>query len=138
MRCTKLIRLPPLLLFAAALCLVSPLPSHAQTTIPLGPAPVCPYGYYDYAPYNCAPYGYYGAEWFPHGIFIGAGPWFHGPRNFRGQVDSKYDPRHGYDRDLPHRGERARHHLSYDFQANATSDGRGHDTNEASYSNDRR
>jgi len=26
----------------------------------LGPAPYCPYGYFDYAPYDCAPYGYYG------------------------------------------------------------------------------
>jgi len=40
--------------------------------------PVCPYGYYDYYPYACAPYGYYGPEWFVGGIFIGAGPWYHG------------------------------------------------------------
>ena len=45
----------------------------------IGPEPACPYGYYDYAPYACAPYGYYGPEWFTGGIFIGAGPWFHGP-----------------------------------------------------------
>jgi len=43
-----------------------------------GPAPICTYGYYDYYPYNCAPYGYYGPDWFVNGIFIGAGPWFHG------------------------------------------------------------
>jgi hypothetical protein len=43
-----------------------------------GPAPVCSYGYYDYDPYDCAPYGYYGPDWFVNGIFIGAGPWFHG------------------------------------------------------------
>jgi hypothetical protein len=43
-----------------------------------GPAPVCPYGYYGYYPYACAPYGYYGPDWFANGIFIGAGPWFHG------------------------------------------------------------
>jgi hypothetical protein len=43
-----------------------------------GPPPVCPYGYYSYYPYACAPYGYYGAEWFSGGIFMGAGPWFHG------------------------------------------------------------
>jgi len=29
----------------------------------IGPAPVCPYGYFDYAPYDCAPYGYYGPDW---------------------------------------------------------------------------
>ena len=38
------------------------------------PAPVCSYGYYNYAPYACAPYGYYGPNWFVGGIFIGAGP----------------------------------------------------------------
>jgi|SRR6516165_147018 len=43
-----------------------------------GPAPVCAYGYYDYYPYACAPYGYYGPNWFVNGVFIGAGPWFHG------------------------------------------------------------
>jgi hypothetical protein len=44
----------------------------------LGPAPVCAYGYYPYYPYACAPYGYYGPQWFASGVFIGAGPWFHG------------------------------------------------------------
>lgn len=44
----------------------------------VGPAPVCPYGYYGYYPYACAPYGYYGPQWFSGGVFIGAGPWFHG------------------------------------------------------------
>ena len=44
---------------------------------PYGP-PACAYGYYPYAPYACAPYGYYGPSWFNGGIFIGAGPWFHG------------------------------------------------------------
>src|SRR6267154_3399979 len=43
-----------------------------------GPAPVCTYGYYDYSPYACAPYGYYGPDWFVGGVFIGAGPWYHG------------------------------------------------------------
>ena len=43
-----------------------------------GPAPVCGYGYYPYYPYACAPHGYYGPDWFANGIFIGAGPWFHG------------------------------------------------------------
>jgi len=44
----------------------------------VGAPPVCPYGYYDYYPYACAPYGYYGPDWFVGGVFIGAGPWFHG------------------------------------------------------------
>src|SRR5271170_6009859 len=46
----------------------------------VGPAPVCSYGYYNYYPYACAPYGFYGPSWFSGGIFIGAGPWFHGYR----------------------------------------------------------
>jgi len=44
----------------------------------VGPAPVCAYGYYPFYPYACAPYGYYGPQWFVSGLFIGAGPWFHG------------------------------------------------------------
>jgi hypothetical protein len=40
--------------------------------------PVCAYGYYPDYPYGCAPYGYYGPTWFVNGIFIGAGPWYHG------------------------------------------------------------
>jgi hypothetical protein len=49
-----------------------------------GPPPICAYGYYDYYPYDCAPYGFYGPDWFVGGVFIGAGPWFHGFRGFRG------------------------------------------------------
>ena len=52
----------------------------------IGPAPVCAYGYYPYYPYACAPYGYYGPDWFVGGVFIGAGPWFHGyGRGFYGR-----------------------------------------------------
>ena len=40
--------------------------------------PVCAYGYYPDYPYACAPYGYYGPSFFANGIFIGAGPWYHG------------------------------------------------------------
>ena len=40
--------------------------------------PVCAYGYYPDYPYACAPYGYYGPNWFAGGVFIGAGPWYHG------------------------------------------------------------
>jgi hypothetical protein len=69
--------------------------------VDIGPEPACPYGYYEYAPYPCAPYGYYGAEWFAGGIFVGAGPWFRGPRGFRGHVDPRFDPRRGYARPCP-------------------------------------
>jgi|SRR5208282_5173472 len=46
--------------------------------------PVCAYGYYPYSPYACAPYGYYGPSWFTGGVFVGAGPWFHGFYGGRG------------------------------------------------------
>jgi hypothetical protein len=67
----------------------------------VGPEPVCSYGYYDYYPYACAPYGYYGPSYFVSGIFIGAGPWYHGyygPR-FYGHPYRYYGHRyygHGY------------------------------------------
>lgn len=97
----------------------------------IGPEPVCPYGYFDYAPYNCAPYGYYGPEWFNGGVFIGAGPWFHGPEHFHGHVDNHYDPHHGYHGRLPQRGARADHahpagHVQH-FKGNEQRDGKGHE-----------
>jgi hypothetical protein len=93
----------------------------AQVAVAVGVAPVCPYGYFDYAPYDCAPYGYYGPDWFIGGVFIGAGPWFHGPRGFYGHVDNRYDPRHGYNGPLPGRGERPFYH----FHGNEARDGHG-------------
>ena len=46
------------------------------------------------AGHDCAPYGYYGPDWFAGGVFLGAGPWFHGHRGFYGHVmDNRYDPR---------------------------------------------
>jgi hypothetical protein len=84
--------------------------------------PVCPYGYFDYAPYACTPYGYYGPDFFVGGVFIGTGPWFRGPRGFAGHVDNRYDPRQGYKGPVPERGEQAFSH----FHANEARDGRGH------------
>jgi hypothetical protein len=81
----------------------------AQVSINIGAAPVCPYGYFDYAPYNCAPYGYYGPEWFTGGVFIGA--WFHGAHGFRGNVDNRFDPHHGYGGPFPGRGDKAFNHF---------------------------
>lgn len=95
----------------------------------VGPPPNCPYGYFDYAPYNCAPYGYYGPEWFTNGVFIGAGPWFHGPAHFRGHVDNHFDPHHGYHGHLPARGEHRDVHNRVDhmehFHGNEMRDGHG-------------
>jgi hypothetical protein len=94
----------------------------AQVAIEIGVAPVCPYGYFDYAPYDCAPYGYYGPDWFTGGFFIGAGPWFHGPRGFYGHVDNRYDPHKGYRGPMPARGAQPFNQ----FHANEARDGRGH------------
>jgi hypothetical protein len=94
----------------------------AQVAVNIGVAPVCPYGYFDYPPYDCAPYGYYGPDWFVGGLFIGAGPWFHGPHGFYGHVDNRYDPRNGYRGPLPERGAQQFNH----FHGNEARDGQGH------------
>lgn len=101
---------------------------HAQVAVEVGPAPDCPYGYYDYPPYNCAPYGYYGPEWFVNGVFIGAGPWFHGSHDFHGHVNNHFDVQHGYHGHLPARGEKPAHPVDHiaNFHGNETRDGRGH------------
>jgi len=105
----------------AAAMFVPSLAAPSQVVVGIGVAPVCPYGYFDYPPYDCAPYGYYGPDWFSGGIFIGAGPWFHGPAGFHGHVDNRYDPHHGYNGPLPGRGAQAFNH----FQGNEARDGRG-------------
>jgi hypothetical protein len=103
--------------------------AQAQISVSIGAAPDCPYGYYDYAPYNCAPYGYYGPEWFTGGVFLGAGPWFHGPANFRGHVDNHFDQQHGFKGAVPARGEKPTpEHAAppKSFKGNEVRDGRGH------------
>ena len=82
--------------FAAALLCSARTAPAAQISVSFGAEPVCPYGYYDYAPYNCSPYGYYGPDWFNGGVFIGAGHWYRGHDHFYGHVDNRYDPHHGY------------------------------------------
>ena len=100
----------------------APAPASAQVAITVGVEPVCPYGYFDYPPYDCAPYGYYGPDWFADGVFFGAGPWYHGPHGWYGHVDNRYDPHHGYTGPLPERGTQPFNH----FQANEARDGQGH------------
>ncbi len=107
-------------LAVALMSTVSPAP--AQVSVEIGVEPVCPYGYFDYAPYACAPYGYYGPDWFVGGAFVGAGRWYHGPKGFYGHVDNRYDPRRGYKGPTPERGEEAFSH----FHGNEARDGRGH------------
>jgi len=116
-------RLKLLVLSALTVALVNGVSAApAQVSVNIGVAPDCPYGYFDYAPYNCAPYGYYGPDWFVGGAFIGAGPWFHGPHGFYGHVDNRYDPHHGYKGPLPDRGSKPFTH----FQGNEGRDGQGH------------
>ncbi len=112
---------------ALGLLLSAPSAKSAQVSISIGGPPVCPYGYFDFEPYNCAPYGYYGPDWFVGGVFLGAGPWFHGHSGFYGHVDNRFDPRRGYAGPFPNRGERAFNH----FHANEARDGRGHIGNPA-------
>jgi hypothetical protein len=108
---------------AAALVISTPqVRAQVSIGVNIGPAPVCPYGYFSNAPYNCAPYGYYGPDWFANGFFIGAGPWFHGPEHFWGHVDNRWDPHYGYRGPLPDRGDRPFYH----FHGNEARDGRGH------------
>ena len=111
-------------------CLTATIPkAHAQVSVNIGLAPSCPYGYYDAAPYGCAPSGYYGPEWFRGDVFVGAGPWFHGPSNFRGNVNRDLHPDNGYKGPMPERGEKADPAKRVDkghFTGNEERDGRGH------------
>src|SRR5580704_6034012 len=89
--------------------------TQAQVAVEVGPAPVCPYGYY-------------GPEWFTGGVFVGVGPWFHGPESFRGHVDNHFHPDHGYHGPHPERGEHAARpvdHIEH-FKGNEVRDGHGH------------
>jgi len=102
--------------------------AQAQVNINIGVAPECPYGYYDTAPYGCAPTGYYGPEWFTGGVFIGAGPWFHGATDFHGNVNNRFHPEHGYKGPAPQVGEKAvesKRVTAAHFKGNEMRDGRG-------------
>jgi len=113
---------------AAGLALTVATPkTEAQISVSIGPEPACPYGYYDYAPYSCAPSGYYGPTYFNGGRFIGVGPWFHGPADFHGTVNNRFDPQHGYKGPLPKAGEHPDPKAKPPaFKGNEERDGRGH------------
>src|SRR5580704_591180 len=106
----------------------------AQVDLFTGVAPDCPYGYYDYVPHNCAPDGYYGPEWFRGGTFIGAGPWFHGSKDFQGLVDNTLDPQYGYHGPLPKAGDKpaAQRRAAALFNGNEVRDGNGNIRGEVS------
>ena len=120
------------LVAVAGVCFTVAVPkaSAQEVRLEVGVAPQCPYGYYDTTPYGCAPYGYYGSEWFSGGVFIGAGPWFHGSENFQGHVNNRYHPDHGYRGAAPQRGEKPQPNHRVDnvshFKGNEVRDGRGH------------
>jgi len=123
-----------LLAAVAGIALTASAPSaRAQVSVNIGVAPDCPYGYYDVPPYACAPAGYYGPEWFNGGVFIGAGPWFHGGDHFVGHVNNNFHPDHGYKGPMPQRGEKpdtAKRVDAAHFKGNEARDGRGHTVNE--------
>ncbi|HEV2462485.1 MAG TPA: hypothetical protein VGT04_01665 [Acidobacteriaceae bacterium] len=126
----RLLKLGSLLAIVGLLLFAGSPSSRAQVAVQIGPAPVCPYGYYAVPPYQCAPYGYYGPEWFSGGIFIGAGPWFHGPENFHGRINNRYDIHRGYHGARPHRGEQpdwnSHRNFQKSFRGNEERDGHGH------------
>ena len=105
--------------------LISTPKTNAQVSfgIQVGAEPPCPYGYFDYAPYECAPYGYYGPEWFTNGVFIGTGPWYHRHDHFRGHIDRRFDPRSGYEGPFPNHGD----HPDWDRHHGTVEGFRGHD-----------
>ena len=115
-----------MLVAAAGSCFAALSPATAQVSVNIGLAPACPYGYYDAAPYGCAPSGYYGPEWFTGGIFIGAGPWFHGPAGLHGHVDHALDYRKGYKGPMPARGEHPAA-TRREFHGTAMHDPHGHE-----------
>jgi hypothetical protein len=98
----------------------------AQIGVSIGEAPACPYGYYEVPPYNCAPDGYYGPEWYSGGLFIGAGPWFHGGDHFYGHVDHGLDYRKGYRGSFPERGASPAAQRAQ-FHGSAMHDAHGHE-----------
>src|ERR1019366_2319581 len=119
-------RLSILTIAAAGFFVASGPRASAQVAVQIGPAPECPYGYYEEPPYNCAPDGYYGPEWFAGGMFVGVGPWYHGRENFYGHVDHHYDYRQGYQGRFPARGERPAGHRQ-EFYGQAMHDVHGHE-----------
>ena len=122
----KILKPLSFVMIAASVLVASAHNAAAQVAVNSGVPPVCPYGYYEDAPYGCAPDGYYGPEWFSGGIFIGAGPWYHGADHFYGHVDHRLDYRKGYHGPIPARGEGPAEHRA-EFRGRAMHDVRGHE-----------
>jgi len=120
----KILKRVTLMTVAVGFLIATAHKANAQVSVNIGEPPVCPYGYYEVPPYNCAPDGYYGPEWFSGGLFIGAGPWFHGPEHFYGHVDHHFDFRKGFHGSMPARGERPAEHRA-PFRGQAMHDAHG-------------
>jgi hypothetical protein len=92
--------------------------------------PACAYGYYSSYPYSCAPYGFYGPSSFVNGIFIGAGPWYHGyasPYYGRSFYSRPYYSRSYNDRRFDDRRFDDRRFRGRDRDDHRSFDGRGRD-----------
>ena len=61
----------------------------AQVSVDIGVAPDCPYGYYDVRSLRLRSLRLLRFGAVPGGVFIGAGPWFHGSENFQGHVNNR-------------------------------------------------
>src|SRR5258707_3371422 len=70
----------------AAICLMAATQTaQAQVGVEVCVAPMCPYGYYDVAPYHCASYGYHGTEWVSGVRILCAGPTIPSAAHLRAQ-----------------------------------------------------
>ena len=74
---------------ALAIALMPAPKANAQVSVgvDIGRLPSAPTAITTTLPTTALPTAIYGPEWFNGGVFIGAGPWFHGPHGFRGGVD---------------------------------------------------
>ena len=69
--------------------------TQAQVTVNIGAEPACPYGYYDYAPYECAPYWLLRPGMVFRRRLYWGGPVVPWPGTFDGNVDNHFDPQQG-------------------------------------------
>lgn len=121
----------PTILVAIGMTITAPT-AGAQVGVNVGPPPECPYGYFPQPPYECAPYGYYGPEWFPNGVFLGAGPWYRGGDDFHGYVDNHFRRDHDYRGRYPDRGERGHERVDgRNFHGNELRDPHGNVVHES-------
>ena len=108
---------------ASATLMSMPAVAPAQISVNIGGAPACPYGYYDYAPYDLLPLRVLRSrlvQWWH--LYRAQVPGSMARMGFYGHVDNRYDPHYGYHGPMPGRGDRPFNH----FQGNEARDGQGH------------